>query len=191
MAGMAQLASTQRSCLLLSKQGDSIQNGTWIWSWPVLTPSWWPGTVWLIAGQGQHAELRSRLAPVLFSSTEIVYRISYIVAGWKDKDPEEHGGVLVNCVHRANSVRANGICIWNFPHWHLALMFWRKRGVDAAWSLVIEIPLAANFLRQVAYLIPTESKRKMEDLEHELCNLKRSCLQGTKLSKNIKDFVSH
>lgn len=71
-------------------------------------------------------------------------------------------------------------------------MFWGKRGVDAAHPFILELHLAlsANFLRQVAYLTPTESKREMEDLEH-LCNPKRSCLQGTKPSKKIKKFVSY
>lgn len=71
--------------------------------------------------------------------------------------------------------------------------FWGKTGVDAACLFILELNLAspANFPRQVACLIPTESKREMEDLEHRLCNPKRSCLQGTEPSKNVKGFVSH
>lgn len=63
----------------------------------------------------------------------------------------------------------------------------------AARPFLIELHLAAKFQRQVAYLIPTESKRVMDDIEHRLCNPKRSCLQGTKprKKKTIKGFVSH
>lgn len=53
----------------------------------------------------------------------------------------------------------------------------------AARPFLIELHLAAKFQRQVAYLIPTESKRVMDDIEHRLCNPKRSCLQGTKPRK--------
>lgn len=59
--------------------------------------------------------------------------------------------------------------------------------MDAARPFLIELHLAAKFQRQVAYLIPTESKRVMDDIEHRLRNPKRSCLQGTKPRKKKKN----
>lgn len=159
---MAQLASTQQNCLLPSEQGDHIQNCNWIWSWPVLTPSWWQGIVWLVAGQGQHAEPRSCPGPVLFSSIDVVYRVSYIVARWKE-DPEVPGGECKStvCTGKIQSEQVAFVFVRNCPLWHLASMFWGKRGVDAACPFILELQLvlSVNFLRQLAYLTPTESKR--------------------------------
>lgn len=60
--------------------------------------------------------------------------------------------------------------------------------MDAVRPFLIELHLAAKFQKQVAYLIPTESKRVMYGIEHRLRNPKRSCLQGIKPRKKHKRF---